>query len=932
MFLYIGPLKHKNNKTMPHSYGFLIRNPNLFIYPLLIFLLGLLQSCTQYTPDSAVKPENLKCNYRSNPLGTDIQTPQFSWQVNDTSKQSMQKAYQVLVSTTREKLENDSGDIWNSGKVRSGKSLHISYEGPDLKPSTRYYWKVKVWDNQGRVSPYSNIQWFETGLLKKEDWKANWISASAWKKEVPPANPAPYFRKSFKIDQNINQARMYISGLGYYELFINGQRVGDHQLDPAVTDYEERVKYSTYEVDQYLKKGANTLIVVLGHGWYNQHSPSAWNFQRAPWRESPVFTGQLQYTDNQGKNHLVISDNTWKYNRGPVVYNSIRNGEFYDAGKYNEQWFLPGYDDENWDQALEVSGPEGRLSAQKLPPMRITKTLEVQEITHPEPGTYVFDFGQNIAGWTQLNVSGEKGKTVTIAHGERLYEDGTLDQEELSRFINEGPTQTNKYTLRGEGKETWEPSFSYHGFRYAEVSGLPAKPDVSTLKARVVHTDFKSAGSFSSSDRILNQIHQNTRWSFLGNYHGYPEDCPHREKIGWSGDGQAAAEMGMWNFHSTTAYKKWIDDFMDELRPDGELSGIIPTSGWGYGDEEDPLGYGPQWEGAFVTIPWNLYLYKGDKKILSRYYEGIKKYIGYLEGQAENYLLSGGINDHKYVDTPTEPPIISSSYFFHLTNITGKMAAVLNKKEDSKYYGQLAQNIKKAYNNKYYNPGKHTYGNGGQTSLAMALYFGLVDEKNEQKVLNSLVEEIHNQDNHFDAGVVGVKCLINVLTDHGLTDLAYEMITQKTYPGYGNWIERGATTLWQTWDGSMSLNHIMFGSVDEWFFEALAGIKKDPKEPGFKHFYLEPQIPDQLNHAGATHQSMYGTIKSYWEKTDAGTEYNFTIPFNTRATITLSAGKQKDILEQGIPVSERKYIEIVSRSEKKIILNVGSGNYAFRVK
>ncbi|MEF8845488.1 MAG: family 78 glycoside hydrolase catalytic domain [Bacteroidales bacterium] len=917
---------------MSHLPGFLSGKPKPIIYPLLILLSSLIYSCNQYTLNSNIKPVNLKCNYRINPLGTDIQIPRFSWQVHDTSKQSMQKAYQILVSTSPEKLKKDTGDIWNSGKIGSGQSLHISYEGPDLKPATRYYWKVKIWDSRGRVSPYSDIQWFETGLLKKEDWKANWISTSAWEKGVPPANPAPYFRKSFEINQSIEEARMYISGLGYYEFYINGQRVGDHQLDPAVTDYEERVKYNTYDVGKYLKKGKNVMVVVLGHGWYNQHSPSAWDFHKAPWRESQVFTGQLQYKDVKGQKHTVISDNTWKYKRGPIVYNSIRNGEFYDAGKYSEQWFLPGYDDKSWTGALEVSGPKGRLSAQKLPPMRIIKTLEVEEITQPQPGTWVFDFGQNIAGWTKLNVKGTRGDTITIEHGERLYEDGTLDQEELSRFVNEGPTQTNKYTLSGEGTETWEPSFSYHGFRYASVTGLHEAPDSSTLKAQVVHTDFDTAGTFFSSDSVLNQIHRNTQWSYLGNFHGYPEDCPHREKIGWSGDGQAAAEVGFWNFHSTTAYRKWLDDFLDEQRASGELPGIIPTSGWGYTRGEDTvLGYGPQWEGAFLTIPWNIYLYKGDERILRRYYDGIKKYMGYLESQADNYLLNGGINDHKYVDTPTEPPIIASSYFYHLTRITAKMAAVMNHEEDRRHYKDLARNIKKAYNKKYYHPEDQTYGNGGQTSLAMALYFGLVKEQNEQEVLNSLVEEINNQDNHFDAGVIGVKCLINVLTEHGLTDLAYEMITQKTYPGYEDWIERGATTLWQTWDGSMSRNHIMFGSVDEWFFEALAGIKIDPEHPGFKHFFLEPQIPEKLTHAQARHHCMYGEIKSAWRKKENGTAFKFNVPFNTSATITLPADKGKEILEGDAPLSEQQNIEIISRKAGKVVMKLGSGSYDFLV-
>ncbi|MFP4622099.1 MAG: family 78 glycoside hydrolase catalytic domain [Bacteroidales bacterium] len=909
----------------------LFRNSWILILSFIV-LSGSFVSCEQPQKSISIKPFSLKCNYRSNPQGTDITNPLFSWEVSDTSRNGKQKAYQLLVSTSLEKLKNDEADLWNSGRIQSGKSIHVRYRGPELKPATRYYWKVKIWDSQGRVSPYSGVQWFETGLLTEDDWKAEWISTEDWHDSIPPDTPAPFFRKTFEINRPVEKAKMYISGLGYYELFINGQRVGDHQLDPAVTDYEERVKYVTYDVGRYLKQGTNVAVAVLGHGWYNQHSPSAWDFHQAPWRNSPVFLGQLEFRDPNGRIHRVVSDKTWKYKRGPLVYNSIRNGEFYNATKHNKSWFHEGYDDDHWSSAVEVQGPEGSLSAQKLPPIRIIHTLAAQDITQPKPGTWVFDFGQNMAGWTQLKINGKQDETVTIEHGERLYEDGTLDQEELSRFVNEGPTQTNKYTLSGEGTETWEPSFSYHGFRYASVTGLHEAPDSSTLKAQVVHTDFDTAGTFFSSDSVLNQIHRNTQWSYLGNFHGYPEDCPHREKIGWSGDGQAAAEVGFWNFHSTTAYRKWLDDFLDEQRASGELPGIIPTSGWGYTRGEDTvLGYGPQWEGAFVTIPWNIYLYKGDERILRRYYDGIKKYMGYLESQADNYLLYGGINDHKYVDTPTEPPIIASSYFYHLTRITAKMAAVMNHEEDRQYYKDLARNIKKAYNKKYYHPEKQTYGNGGQTSLAMALYFDLVEKQNEQEVLNSLVEEINNQDNHFDAGVIGVKCLINVLTEHGLTDLAYEMITQKTYPGYGDWIERGATTLWQTWDGSMSRNHIMFGSVDEWFFEALAGIKIDPENPGFKHFYLEPQLPEKLTHARATHYSMYGEIKSTWKKKARGTVFRFTVPFNTSATITLPVDKGKEILEGDAPLSKQQNIEIISRKAEKVVMKVGSGRYDFLV-
>ena len=482
----------------------------------------------------------------------------------------------------------------------------------------------------------------------------------------------------------------------------------------------------------------------------------------------------------------------------------------------------------------------------------------------------------------------------SIKYGEKLNADGTLDQRELARFIRSGSTQTDRYILKGEDTESWSPHFVYHGFQYAEISGYPGELTADKINAEELHTNLATAGEFSCSNPLLNQLQAAMRRTFLSNYHSYPTDCPHREKLGWTGDAQLMEETALFNFDMARSYLKWLDDYTDEQKENGQIPGIIPGSGWGYTYGNDPntreRGYGPQWEGAYITIPWNLYLYTGDTGIIKKYYPGLKRYVDYLADHSKNNLLDFGIDDHKFFITPTDPPIISSSYYYQLTILLSQMARIVNNRKDAEKYKTLAEKIKEAYNNKYFK--KPIYGNGGQTSTGLSLYHGLAKVEDKTSILNNLLDSLQAHHWHFDAGVLGVKAVTNVLIENKRANELYTMIASKDFPSFGNWISQGATTLWQDWKGERSLNHIMFGSFADFFHKALAGINPDPLQPGFKHILLSPQFVKDLQWVKAKHHSPYGWIISEWDRENNKIIYTCTIPANTTATITNASGEK----------------------------------------
>jgi alpha-L-rhamnosidase len=687
----------------------------------------------------------------------------------------------------------------------------------------------------------------------------------------------------------VRRATAFVTAGGYFNLYLNGERVSDRFLDPAVTRYDKTVKYVSFDVTDQIRAGDNAIGAVLANGFYNVDTESAWEFDKAPWRNRPSLRLELLLELTDGTEQRIVTDGTWAWSTGPITFDQLRNGEHYDSRLDLGDWSDAPYPDVDWEQASVVDGPAGELSLQTMPPIRKTQVLTPVTITEPNEGVYVVDFGQNIAGWAGLPLNEPAGTEVVMTYGERIHDDGTIDVAELARFVKTGDTQTTRYITSGAGAEYYEPSTTYFGFQYLQIEGLSRPPTDSTIEAFVVHTNFDTVGRFSTSNELINQLHENIRWSYLGNYHSFPEDCPHREKMGWTGDAQLVIETGLFNFDVRSAFHKWLADFRDEQPESGALPGIIPTSGWGYSIKhmQQPY-YGPHWEGAAITIPWHVYRWEGDTTILRENYSLMKNYLAFLKSQTDNHLLLGGIDDHKSLTTPTEGHYLSSAYYHWMLGLTAEIATVLGKPADAAELRSEAERVYAAFQDKYYNADTQLYGQGGQTQLAVALGCGLVPDQLYPTVLAKLIEEIERHDYHFDAGVIGVKKVIEVLMENDRPDILYRIATQTDFPSFGYWVELGANTMWQNWDGSQSRNHIMFGSIGDYFYQGLAGINPLASAPGFTELLLKPFFPDDMDHLAADHKTPHGWLTTEWKRQDEQIEYTVEIPAGSQATLQLN--------------------------------------------
>ncbi len=868
---------------------------------------------------------NLRCEYLVNPTGLDVLRPRLSWAMESPVRGQKQTAYRILVAATLEDLAKDKGDLWDSGKVASDDSVQIAYAGKPLVSGVEAYWKVRVWDRDDHESAWSEPAMWTMGLLKPEDWKGKWIGSPAAKSKGE--EPAPLFRKAFRVEKPVRRATMYICGLGYYELHLNGKKVGDHVLDPAFTRYDRRALYVTYDVTEQVTRGANALGVILGNGWFNYSVDAAWYFDEAAWRARPKLIAQLVIDLADGTSQTVVSDATWKTAPSPIVSNALLNGETYDARLEVPRWDAAGFEDKAWTDAKVVEAPQGILSAQMTQPIRVTQTLKPVKLSQPKPGVYVFDFGQNIAGVAQLNVHGPAGTTVTLMSGESLNPDGTVNQKEIKAHTYDGEFQVDRYILKGAGSESWQPRFVYSGFRYVQVTGYPGKPTPASLRALVVHTDIEGTGTFECSNDLLNDIQRCTRWSYVNNFHGHPTDCPHREKNGWTGDAHLAAEAGLYNFEPSASYTKWMRDFHDEQRPTGELPGIVPTDGWGY-----KWGNGPAWDSAYVLIPWYLYQYRGDRRILEEHYDRLKLYVDYLTSRASNGLVTIGLGDWCPAKTKTPVNITSTGYYYADTVIVSKMAAILGNKEDAARYAAQAGSIRKAFNSAFFDAKTKQYGGGSQTALSCALYQGLVEPENVAGVVSNLVANVAAHNGHLDCGILGTKYLLHALTDNGRADVAYTVASQTTPPSWGGWIKRGATTLWEDWEGKSSLNHIMFGDVSAWFYETLAGISPDPSGPGFKRIVIRPAIVGDLKWVRASHDTLHGKIVSEWKQEGEKVLLKVTIPASSTATVVLPAKTASGITEGGKTLEKAACVRMLKTGDGCTTVKIGSGTYHFAFK
>ncbi|MDD5728024.1 MAG: glycoside hydrolase family 78 protein [Victivallales bacterium] len=720
------------------------------------------------------------------------------------------------------------------------------------------------------------------------NWQARWIGVPDRVLTLRSSVlPAPFFRKVFNYDGKSENCRIYISGLGYYELYLNGRKVGDHVLDPVVTQYDKRIRYVVYDVTEYLVVGENVIGVILGNGWYNCHTPEVWYFDKAPWRDQPKLLLEMKANNRV----ILISDESWKINSGPIVFDGLRNGETYDARKELDGWLMPGYDDSSWRNASRVAPPGGILAEQIMPPCKVMQTLPAVNHWMVSNGSVVYDFGQNLAGWVRLTVAGNAGDEITIRYGERLAPNYHVDQKHISQYIyDQGNFQTDRYILKGKGVETWEPRFTYHGFQYAQLN-ISGDVQVKNVEARIVRTAFEQIGHFSCSNEMLNRLQECTVWSYISNFVGIPTDCPHREKNGWTGDTQLATETGLMNFKAASSYSQWLDNFPDVQRPSGQLPGIVPSCGWGYN-----WGSGPAWDSALILIPWYVYLYTGDCTAIEKHYESMKRYVDYCTYMADDHIVSFGLGDWLHVDAKRiAPPALTSTGYYYIDSLLlAKFAGMIGRREDQEHYVRLAADIKIAFNRRFYQ-GNGIYAQGEQTALACALYQGLTDDSEKAFVVQKLVETVKANGAKPDFGILGAKYVPRALAENGHVELAYQMLTQPEFPGWVNWLRQGATTLWEDWDGNFSRNHIAFGDISAWFYQYLAGIKPDPENPGFKHIIIHPQPVSGLEWVKAEYDSPYGKIIVAWENHNNDFKLEVQIPDKTMATVNLPDGTIRNI-------------------------------------
>lgn len=720
--------------------------------------------------------------------------------------------------------------------------------------------------------------------------KGQWISRCYNYFDPKESRPAAYLRKVFNVEQSIKEAVLYICGLGYNEVYINGQKVGDEVLTPPFTRYDKTVLYNTYDICDYLVEGENVIGVILGNGVYNVQEANAWNYETAPWKHHPkmVLLSEINYEDETKQ--TIHSDNSWKFSEGPIIFDSLYGGEVYDARLELNGWCNSGYDDALWENAAVCRGPGGRLKPMTMEPCRVVEVIKPIAMWEVKPGVWIFDLGKNISGWVRLRIEGESGDIITIKYAEKLDEGQNIDQSNIITHINENDRehfQKDVYILKGVGEEIWEPRFTDHGFQYVQVTGFQKRPTLDSINGCRVHTDFENRGSFECSNDLLNKIQEACRLSVLGNYHGIPTDCPHREKNGWTGDALISAEQMLLNFDPQKAYYKWLEDIEDAQRESGQIPGIVPTGGWGYN-----WGSGPAWDSALILIPWYLYIYRGDTDILSRMYESMRKYVDYMTTMVTDNILDfglgdwcppvGGPADYKCPSTVTD-----TAYYYCDADVLSKVAKVLNKEKDSHKYSQLSKDIAMSFNRKFVDDETGEVLGDSQTSYACALYFDLVHGEIKQKAVDHLIREVEKADRHIDCGILGTKYILHVLSAVGRGDLAYAIASQKDFPGWGYWIEQGATTLWETWDGENSRNHHMFSDISAWFYKRLAGINPDPEEPGFKHILIRPNIIEELTWVKAGHESKNGRIEIEWQLENDILCMKIRIPDSCRATLYL---------------------------------------------
>lgn len=891
---------------------------------------------------AGIQLQNLRCEMLTDPLGIDVLNPRLSWEITSPARGLKQSAYQILVASQADKLEAGKADLWDSGKKNSDESQHVVYSGKQLKSKDKAYWKVIVWTNDGSTAS-SGISKWSMGLLNPVDWRGRWIGldrAFKWDDEGQWSRlSARYFRKEFDAKKTIKSASVYIMGMGMYELYINGAAIGNQVLAPVPTDYTKGVKYNVFDVTDCLKSGLNTIGTVLGNGRFYTMRQSYKPYKIKTFGYPKMLLNlELTYTD--GTTETITTDDTWKVTAdGPIRSNNEYDGEEYDATKEMPGWNRTGFDDTKWLKAEYVQEPGGMYEAQMTPNMRIMSTLKPVSIKYLKPGVYIMDMGQNMAGWIKMRVKGKRGTAVSLRFAETLQKDGELFLENMrDAKVND------LYILKGEGVETWRPSFVYHGFRYVEIKGYPGIPKAEDFEGEVVYDEMKTVGSFETSDRTINQIYKNAYWGVLSNYKGMPVDCPQRnERQPWLGDRTTGAYGESFIFNNGRLYAKWLDDIQQAQKADGSIPDVAPAFWRYYGDNVT-------WPGTYITVADMLLHQYGDVRSVERHYESMKKWIFYMSGR---YMENDLITKDKYGDwcvppeskemihsrdpkRQTDGVLIATATFYDLLGKMENFASIVGRAEDASRYKALAERIKVAFNDKFLDKKTFQYGNNTVTANLLPMYYNMIPADMKGKVFNNIEEKILVENKgHISTGVIGTQMLMRGLTENGRADIAYKIATNRDYPSWGYMVENGATTIWELWNGNTaspkmnSQNHVMLlGDLVVWYYENLAGIKSADRS-AFKQMVMNPTLPEGLNAVKGSYYSAYGRVVSNWTRTAKSFNWDVEVPVNTTALISIPAKSAKDVKESGKSISGSKGVKFIKMEDGRAVFEIGSGQYKF---
>jgi len=905
-------------------------------------------------PASNLRVLNLRCEYLVAPLGLDERAPRLSWTIESDRRGAGQTAYRVRVSSNAEKLARDEGDLWDSGRVESNQTTHIAYAGQPLRSRDVCHWSVEVWDNAGNNTRSKPSLW-TTGLLEKSEWSARWIAADPEiikrdKEAVAPTLTEPgtpaLFRKEFDIPGPVKRATLYASARGLFGLRANGRRVGEDIFAPEWTDYDKRLHYRTYDVTALIVPGRNALAAMLGDGWWSGYV--GWQETRARYGnlENSLMI-QLEVELADGKRFMVGTDGAWKCNTGPIISSDFMMGEIYDARREHTGWDRPDFIGRGWLPARDVAAPTVPLVAQRSEPVRVVETIAPISMNEIRPGIFIFDLGQNIAGWVRLRINAPAGTRVQLRHGERLNPAGTLYTENLRRA-----KATDIYICKGDSEEEWEPRFTFHGFQYVELTGLPTAPGKNAITGCVVRSATAPAGHFECSHAGVNRLWLNGSWSQRDNFLSIPTDCPQRdERLGWMGDAQVFSRTASYNMDVAAFFTKWMIDVEDAQTPEG----VFPDTAPRLREGENFIGLGnlggsAGWADAGVIIPYTMWRVYGDRRILERHYQAMVKWVDWIASHNPNGLrlnhLANNYGDWLCIPSDTSfgthspmKNLLATAYWADDCTKLARIARELGREADAQRFRKLFEHIRAAFQKEWVEPnGRIT--TDTQTGYLLALAFDLLPENLRAAAIGHLVENIKALDWHLSTGFIGISHLNPQLTLAGHADVAYRLLLRDDYPSWLYPVKHGATTIWERWNGwthqdgffnpqMNSFNHYSLGSVGEWLFRHVAGIELDPEAPGFQRFVLRPFIGRGLDFARATYRTMHGEIASDWKRAGNKLTWTIRVPANTIAKVSVPSEPGAAVTESGEPVEKAEGLRVIGREGKFFVCEAGSGNYTF---